>query len=212
MIAQGTKKYETRSWAPPRRVIGHRIAIHAGVTRCAGYNEAARHFGLDPAALPYGAVLCTAVLATAHKCRDGQVPEAGMVRVVQSLEPAADPDLYVQHGVTEYGAGGRLPPRCYIRTDPYGDYSHGRWAWRLVDVRVQLHPVPARGRQGFWPWYDDDDTLCECCRAPIPLGTAVMTPDECYLCRTCAVALAAPDEREPIAEGDARYYRTGVDR
>ena len=39
-----------------------------------------------------------------------------------------------------------------IQADQYGDYSDGRWAWRLVDVEPLDPTVPARGRQGLWEW------------------------------------------------------------
>ena len=32
----------------------------------------------------------------------------------------------------------------------YGDYSPGRYAWKLENVRALAQPVPARGRQGLW--------------------------------------------------------------
>lgn len=34
----------------------------------------------------------------------------------------------------------------------YGDYSTGRWAWLLEDVRALKRPVPARGALGLWEW------------------------------------------------------------
>ena len=34
----------------------------------------------------------------------------------------------------------------------FGDYSPGRWAWRIEDVEALPEPVPARGRQGIWEW------------------------------------------------------------
>ena len=34
----------------------------------------------------------------------------------------------------------------------YGDYSAGRWAWLLDDLRVLPEPIPARGSQGLWEW------------------------------------------------------------
>ena len=34
----------------------------------------------------------------------------------------------------------------------FGDYSPGRWAWRIEDVVALPEPVPARGRQGIWEW------------------------------------------------------------
>lgn len=32
----------------------------------------------------------------------------------------------------------------------YGDFSPGRWAWRLEDVRKLKTPVPCKGLQGFF--------------------------------------------------------------
>jgi hypothetical protein len=37
----------------------------------------------------------------------------------------------------------------------YGDYTAGRWAWQLDDVRVLSEPLAARGKQGLWNWPDD---------------------------------------------------------
>ena len=34
----------------------------------------------------------------------------------------------------------------------FGDYSPGRWAWRIEEVEALLEPVSARGRQGIWEW------------------------------------------------------------
>ena len=34
----------------------------------------------------------------------------------------------------------------------FGDYSPGRWAWRIEHVEALPQPVPARGRQGIWEW------------------------------------------------------------
>lgn len=33
---------------------------------------------------------------------------------------------------------------------PYGDFTPGRWAWLLANVRPLAEPVPARGAQGLW--------------------------------------------------------------
>ncbi len=34
----------------------------------------------------------------------------------------------------------------------FGDYSPGRWAWRIEEAEALLEPVSARGRQGIWEW------------------------------------------------------------
>ena len=48
-----------------------------------------------------------------------------------------------------------LPAEMVARqglADDFGDYSPGRFAWHLVDVRPLAEPQPATGRQGFWEW------------------------------------------------------------
>ena len=33
-----------------------------------------------------------------------------------------------------------------------GDYTLGRYAWKLADVKQFQAPIPARGQQGLWEW------------------------------------------------------------
>ena len=33
-----------------------------------------------------------------------------------------------------------------------GDWSPGRYAWRITNVHVFAEPVPATGKQGLWTW------------------------------------------------------------
>lgn len=33
-----------------------------------------------------------------------------------------------------------------------GDFSRGRYAWQLANVRRFEKPIPARGEQGLWDW------------------------------------------------------------
>jgi len=38
----------------------------------------------------------------------------------------------------------------------FGDYTPGRWAWVLEDVKLLPQPWPqAKGRQGLWEWAPD---------------------------------------------------------
>lgn len=39
-----------------------------------------------------------------------------------------------------------------ITEELFGDYTAGRFAWLLADVRQLLVPVPARGSLGLWAW------------------------------------------------------------
>jgi hypothetical protein len=34
----------------------------------------------------------------------------------------------------------------------FGDWTPGRYAWLLANVRPLAEPVPARGAQGLWHW------------------------------------------------------------
>lgn len=36
-----------------------------------------------------------------------------------------------------------------------GNYTLGRYAWKLVNVRKLPEPIPARGRQGLWDWKEE---------------------------------------------------------
>jgi hypothetical protein len=39
----------------------------------------------------------------------------------------------------------------------YGDFTPGRWAWMVADVRPLPEPIPCRGAQGLWTVPDDID-------------------------------------------------------
>ena len=125
LIAEGIKTIETRSWAPPKALIGQRIAIHAAKRsieytrlRQPVYENLAgsipqRMGGQDP----LGAVVCTAVLSKAAMCSS----------------------LYV--------VNGDIVP---MPVDPWGDFTIGRWMWFLEDIERLDPPVPVKGHQGFW--------------------------------------------------------------
>lgn len=152
LVAIGAKPYETRSYPPPAKLIGQRIAIHAAVkpikavwatldgeTRAA--IERALHangLGQFPLELPHGSVVATAVLAGAYQVmrirdRDRSWLE---LRTPMGMCPGNVPPPN----------GGAIP------TDHFGDYSHCRWAWLLTDVVRLDQPVPAKGKQGWWFW------------------------------------------------------------
>lgn len=44
-------------------------------------------------------------------------------------------------------------PTTRVIADPFGDYTEGRWAWRLEDVRSVRPRILAKGRQQIgWAW------------------------------------------------------------
>ena len=161
LVACGAKPFETRSWAPPRDLVGQVIAIHAakkvdkGAAQMAEdlmYGQWDNHGGLAErieaswgdapdevmgmfghATMPVGCVVCTARLDAAF-------------RLGEPARGTAVPAASVVERVTS-----RAMPDCFtVRLDDFGDYAPGRWAWLLRDVRPLKPPSPAIGRQGFF--------------------------------------------------------------
>lgn len=162
LIAAGVKPFETRHWAPPRELIGTTIAIHAtkkidkdaiGLAEAAAYGQCQpggfeladkldeliegvpdKMFGIFGHAIyPIGCIVCTARLDAAFQlgevATDTAFPAARVVRRLVS----------------------RQMPDCFtVRYDDFGDYSPGRWAWLLRDVKPLVPPPPAIGHQGFF--------------------------------------------------------------
>ena len=128
------KPFETRSWAPPKALVGRRIGVHAGLRlvrdlppeTAAGVAAA---LGADwTGTLPRGRLICTATLEGAWRTGPGL---GGGTRALVETLPGS-PDL------------------ASFREDPFGDYAEGRWIWRLKDVRA-IEPAPAlRGLQRVW--------------------------------------------------------------
>ena len=122
LIAIGVKRFETRTWQPPKAFVGQRIAIHAAKRRDDLYGlqvtwsdddnavaTALQPHILSPWDLPLGCVVCTAILAE-----------------------AVSTDHHDFSG------------------EAFGNFESGRWAWRLTDVQHLPEPVPWRGAQGFF--------------------------------------------------------------
>jgi activating signal cointegrator 1 len=144
LVAIGAKRVETRSWSTPYR---GPIAIHAAkgfprdargvcfddpfydVLRRAGmiYPDTELGFSDERFLLPLGAVV-----AVAHLTGVCRTEEIAVLR--------------------EFGfSGGLLEPHEW----EFGDYSAGRFAWRLAAVQQLPRPIPCRWALGLWTVPDD---------------------------------------------------------
>lgn len=157
LIACGAKKHETRSWAT-----GYRgpIAIHASSrninrvlkdmfplgdwTYSPDYS-AKNHFvnavqeatgfkNLDE--LPVGCVIATDNLKECYK----------IIKVFPPSVPCGEYLAMVETGVRNIMFG--ITAYDYF----FGDWTPGRYAWRISDVKMLPEPVPAKGAQGLWNW------------------------------------------------------------
>jgi activating signal cointegrator 1 len=143
------KHNETRSWPAPQALIGQTIAIHQTKGRgqdvsedylaetcnephffealAALYPQGVRHiYGekvFDQSVLPRGAIIATAKLVACHATSN-----AGKR----------------SHW---YGVPWNIPDEP---ERSFGDYSPGRYAWELAEIKRLPEPLPARGFQGLW--------------------------------------------------------------
>ena len=130
-IAWSGKLVENRTWAPPRSILGERIAIHAGASK---RNE---HWGLPPGMevdlaepLPRSAIVCTAVVLGALDLTNQRKPEVHMA-------------LRVKENVVSFR-------ERMLTTMPKSPWWVGPVGWLLGDVRSLAEPVSCKGAMGLW--------------------------------------------------------------
>lgn len=128
LIALGEKKFETRSWQTKYRGI---IAIHAGKSidknACndSWIKGVLKEHGITSYNdLPTGAFLATAELVECHKviATLGYVSVFTNGKTIEGLEVA------------------------------FGDYTEGRYAWELDNLKVLDEPIEAKGQLSLWNW------------------------------------------------------------
>jgi hypothetical protein len=141
LIAIGVKGQETRSWAPPRSIVGKRIAIHAArkpieeataqmsTSAMITVIQALKGAGLDPMDLPLGKVVCTAIV--------------GEPLLVERFIPGDFNGGSVRQSIALTTCGKR------IEANPFGDFSRGRWVWPMLSVE-RVEPFAVVGRQGIF--------------------------------------------------------------
>lgn len=133
LVAIGEKRYETRSWGTPHR---GPLAIHAakGVGPLGG-QEAFFDLCLSE---PFHSVL------SEHGYADPlQLPRGGVVAVTELVIclPTETPLRELPRSIAAYEVD-------------FGDWTPGRFAWALDEVRKVDPPVAARGALGLWEFDD----------------------------------------------------------
>jgi hypothetical protein len=163
LIACGAKPFETRSWAPPRELIGQTIAIHAAKKidkSAAAFAEDLMYGQHQPGGFELADKLASSMKGTPDslmgRFAQATIMPIGCVVCTARLdaafllgEPAqgtALPGATVVRRLTS-----RDMPECFtVRYDDFGDYAEGRWAWLLRDVKPLKPPAKAVGAQGFF--------------------------------------------------------------
>ncbi len=118
-----TKVHETRHWPLPDRILGREVAIHAAKRPIA--RDLGRHVE----------GICAQVFGANWRATLPRGVVLGTAFTDSCKEMASD-------GLWN-GAASPLDWAC-------GDWTPGRFAWRLEDRRSLVTPIAMIGRQGWW--------------------------------------------------------------
>lgn len=121
-LAAGIKENETRSWATKYR---GPIAIHAAM------REVFDGLALIP-------VPIALKIKEALRCEWNEIPRGAIIATGELVDCIKITPEYV----------ATLSPDELA----LGDYTPGRYAWKLANVKKLPEPIPAKGRQGLWNW------------------------------------------------------------
>lgn len=135
LIMLGVKRVETRSWRPPESLIGERIAIHATkwIDACVHEHPFSDYIADPVRDAPQGVLLGSVVLEGAWHI-DHRADARMIAQEYHRLDERRGAPVYEAEPAIEHELA-------------FGDFSVGRWAWGLADVRRLIEPVPLRGRQ-----------------------------------------------------------------
>lgn len=142
LVALREKRIETRSWQTGYR---GRIAIHAGKGPATYGWQYLQHLCRNVE--PFRSVLAPLI-------QDGHVAERlPLGAIVATAElVACEPIFRDGLGPLRDAQGPHLPQPISDQERAFGDYSPGRFAWLLGEIKPLEQPIPARGAQGLWRW------------------------------------------------------------
>lgn len=160
LVAIGAKQIETRSWATSYR---GPLAIHAAANYGRGGAKAHKALcGTEP--------FCSVLNAACKAHYDALDTSVGVLRAMaeHSFMPmgaivatcnllGCEPIGYEwpdNQQIAYTGKWGRAHHGHKLTANEraFGDYTPGRFAWLLADVKPLDRPIPAKGALGLWEW------------------------------------------------------------
>ncbi len=137
LVAVGAKRIETRSWGTTYR---GPLAIHASK----GFPADCKELCQDD---PFFTKLIDAGYGRREKgAPDDNWMEVGVERLPRGVVIATCV-LSDCRRITEIRSDLPVPDASVELA--FGDYTPGRWAWVLSDIKA-IEPIPAKGRLGLW--------------------------------------------------------------
>lgn len=139
LVACGAKTWETRGWKPGAE--GERIAIHAGK----GLTPVGGKWGLTDVCMQ--PAFAKALMLGGYVTEGTDYPAIGKVLDECGFVIAT---AVVAEVVSTEAIARELAAYKMFDELAFGDYSPGRWAWKLTDVRRLDRPISTKGALGLW--------------------------------------------------------------
>jgi hypothetical protein len=137
LAACGAKKIETRSW--PTKYRGP-LAIHASK----GFPKEARRF------------------TTEQVCYNAMRYHGRSLSEVDDYEPAYPLGVVLAIGfLMDCVPVETLHNEHDAMERAFGDYTPGRWAWKLEQMHMVSEPIPAKGKLGLWEFGYEYESIYE---------------------------------------------------
>lgn len=142
LVAIGAKQWETRSWPTPYR---GQIAIHASKK----YPKDCRELEYEQ---PFLSALNLGLGDRAHMLPTGSIIALAVITDCQKTERFVPPTYRAFEKAVRVGGDGALVPPIVVMPDEYafGDYSDGRYAFRLEKVMPLRTPIECKGALSLW--------------------------------------------------------------
>ena len=149
LLADQLKTTETRSWGPPLHALGQPLAIHSGSRKVAqstipfhvNRKMQVKYSDSWRSEIPYGCILAVGTLDSYYWVTGGtRTDDTGQeVVIAQHVKPIE------QSSMTD-------PLHVEVPTDPWGDYSTGRYIWKITDLETLEVPIKVSGSRNLWKW------------------------------------------------------------
>ncbi len=155
LLAIGAKRYETRGWATKYR---GPIAIHAAkkdpckipligleeFDAAAGEELTKAGLGSTWFLLPRGEIIATAELVNVWHIVHNPGADVDTARHISIGAESLTNDRHAPDFADYF-----VPT---AREMIFGDWTPGRFAWEIANVRMLSEPIPAKGKQRIWEW------------------------------------------------------------
>ena len=131
LIMTGAKKFETRSWATRYRGPLVICSAKGGLSKL----ELLHEICCEPVASALLPIFGGDITRATRRVKVEDLPFGMALGIVELIDCIRTDDLTLAQ------VNGQ---------EPFGDFSIGRFAWKLENIRRFKNPFPALGRQGFF--------------------------------------------------------------